>query len=57
MDKENVIHLHNEYYTTEKNNDILNFAGKSMELGNNILSEITQTQKDNYHMYLLISVF
>ena len=46
-----------EYYTTEKNNDILNFAGKWMELENIILSEVTQTQKDNYHMYSLIGGF
>ena len=43
-----------EYYTIEKNS-ILNFSGKWMELENIILSEVTQTQKDNYHMYSLIS--
>ena len=46
-----------EYHTAEKNNDILSFAGKSMELENIILSEVTQTQKDNYHMYSLIGGF
>ena len=46
-----------EYYTAEKNNKSLNFAGKRMELENIILSEITQTQKDNYHMYSLIGGF
>ena len=46
-----------KYYTVEKNNDILNFAGKWIELENIILSEVTQTQKDNYHMYSLIGVF
>ena len=46
-----------EYNTAEKNNDILNFAEKWMELENIILSEVTQTQKDNYHMYSLISGF
>ena len=46
-----------EYYTAEKNNNILNFAGKWMELENIILTEVTQTQKDNYHMYPLISGF
>ena len=46
-----------EYYIAEKNNDILKFAGKWMDLENIILSEVTQTQKDNYHMYSLISVF
>ena len=46
-----------EYYSVEKNNDILNFAGKWMELENIILSEVTQTQKGNYHMYSLIGGF
>ena len=46
-----------EYYTAEKSDNILNFAGKWMELENIILSELTQTQKDNYHMCSLISGF
>ena len=47
-----------EYYTAEKkNNNSLNFAGKWMELEYIILSEVTHTQKDNYHMYSLISDF
>ena len=46
-----------EYYTAEKNNNSLNFAGKWMELENIILSEVIQTQKDNYHMYSLIGGF
>ena len=33
-----------EYYSAIKNKDILNFAGKWMEL-ENILIEVTQTQK------------
>ena len=37
-----------KYYTAEKNNDILEFAGKLLDLYNIILSDITQTQKDNY---------
>ena len=45
-----------EYYTA-KNNDILKFAGKWMEIETIILSEVTQTQKDKYHMYSLISGF
>ena len=40
-----------EHYTAEKNKDILNFAGKWIELENIILSEVTQTQKDKYCMY------
>ena len=46
-----------EYYKAEKNNNSLNFAGKSMELENIILSEVTQTQKDKHNMYSLISGF
>ena len=38
-----------------KNNDILNFACKWMEIENTILSEITQTQKGEYGMYSLIN--
>ena len=44
-----------EYYKAEKNNNILNFEGKWIELENIILNEVTQTQKDNYHVYSLIS--
>ena len=46
-----------EYYTAEKNNNSLDFAGKWMELENTILSEVTQTKKDNYHMCSLIIGF
>ncbi|KAL6030965.1 hypothetical protein STEG23_018588, partial [Scotinomys teguina] len=37
-----------EYYSAEKNNDIMNFEGKWMELENVIMSEVTQTQKDKH---------
>jgi hypothetical protein len=43
-----------EYYSAINNKDILSFAGKWMEL-ENILSEVTQTQKDIHGMYSLIS--
>ena len=45
-------YLHNE---VKKNNDILKFAGKWMEIEKTILSEVTQTQKDKHGMYSLIS--
>ena len=57
MDKENVVRLHNEILHSRKKIDILNFGGKWMELENIILSEVTQTQKDNYHIYSLIGGF
>ena len=44
-----------EYYSAVKNNDILNFECKWMELENTILSEVTHTQKDECGMYLLLS--
>jgi hypothetical protein len=37
--------------------DIMSFADKWMEVENNILSEITQTQKDMHCMYSLISEY
>ena len=57
IDKENVVHLHNGVLYSRKNSDILKFAGKEMKLENIILSEVTQTQKDHYHMYSLIGGF
>ena len=56
MDKENVVHLHNGVLHSRKNNDILNFAEKWMEV-ENILSDVTKIQKDNYHMYPFIGGF
>ena len=44
-----------EYYSAVKNNDILKFACKWMELGKTILSEVTQSQKDEHGMYFFIS--
>ena len=46
-----------EYYTAGKNNGFLKFAGKWMDLENIILHEVTQTQKDKYHMYSFINDF
>ncbi|KAL6039757.1 hypothetical protein STEG23_037491 [Scotinomys teguina] len=37
-----------EYFSAEKNNDIMKFAGKWVELQNVILSEVTQTHKDKH---------
>jgi hypothetical protein len=44
-----------EYYSAIKNEDILTFSGKWIELENIILSELTQTQKDMHGMYSLIN--
>ena len=44
-----------EYYSVVKNNDILKFACKWMELEKAILNEVTPTQKDKHGMPSLIS--
>jgi hypothetical protein len=38
-----------------KNKDIMNFSVKWMGVENNILNEVTQSQKDMHDMYSLIS--
>jgi hypothetical protein len=43
-----------EYYSANKNEDILSSAGKWMELENIILSEVTRTQKGMHCMPSLI---
>ena len=55
MDKKNVVHLHMEYYSAVKNNDILKFADKLMDLEKAIVCEVSQTQKDKYSVYSFIS--
>ena len=55
--KKGVEHIHIRVLLSGKNNDILNFACKWMEIENSLLSEVTQTQKEEYGMYSLISGF
>ena len=42
-----------EYYSTIKKNEIMPLAGTWMDLEIGILSEVSQTQKDKYHMMSL----
>jgi len=44
-----------EYYSAIKNNKIMPFAATWMELETLILSEMSQKDKDKYHMISLIS--
>jgi len=44
-----------ESHSTIKNNVIVNFVGKWMELQKIILNEVAQTQKDVYGMHSLIN--
>jgi hypothetical protein len=43
-----------KFYSAIKKNEILLFAGKWRELKNIILSEVSQTQKTEGHMFSLI---
>ena len=43
-----------EYYSAIKNKDIINFAGKWVELENIILSEAAKTQKDMHSIYIYL---
>ena len=44
-----------EYYLAIKKNKIMPFSATWMELENLILSEVSQKEKDKYHMISLIS--
>ena len=43
-----------EYYLVVKRNEIMPLTATWMDLEIIILSEVSQTQKDKYHMILLI---
>ena len=43
-----------EYYSARKKNKIMPFAAKWMDIEIVILSEVSQTEKDKYHMISLI---
>ena len=43
-----------EYHSAIKKNEIMPFAATWMDLENIILSEVSQTEKDKYHMISLI---
>ena len=49
--------MYTKFYSVVKNNDILNFACKCMDIENALLSKVSQTQKEEYGMYSLISGF
>jgi hypothetical protein len=43
-----------EYYSAIKKNQFMKFLGKWMDLKGNILSEVTQSQKNSHNMYSLV---
>jgi hypothetical protein len=44
-----------EYYSPIKNDEFIKFLCKWIKLENNILSDVTQSQKTTHHMHSLIS--
>ena len=55
MDKEDVVYTYTmEYYSAIKSSEILPFAMMWMELESIILSEVSQSEKDKYHMISLM---
>ena len=49
-----MVHIYMEYYSAIKKNEIMPFAATWMDPEIVILSEVSQTEKDKYHMISLI---
>ena len=54
MHKEDEVHIYNEILLSDKNNKIMPFAATWMDLKIVILNEVSQTEKDKYHMISLM---
>ena len=55
MDREDVVHIYTTAYRSAiKKNEIMLFAATWMDLEIITLSEVSQTEKDKYHMVSLI---
>ena len=55
LDKENVAHIHTEYYAAINKNELMSFAGTWMKLETIILSKLKQEHKTKHCMFSLIS--
>ena len=59
MDKDDVVYMYiytytMEYYSTMKKNEIMQYVTTWMDLEIIILTEVSQTEKDKYHVISLI---
>ena len=54
MDKEDVIHIYNGILLSYRKNEIMPFAATWMDLEMFILNEVSQKEKDKYHIISLI---
>ena len=55
MDKEDVVHIYNGILAVKKN-EIMPFAATLMDLEIVILSEVSQTEKEKYMIYLICRI-
>ena len=54
MDKEDVVHIYNVILLSHEKNEMMPFAATWMDPEIIILSEVSQTVKDKYHVIPLI---
>ena len=54
MAKEDVIHISKGILLSHRKNELMPLAATSIDLESIILSEVSQTEKDKYHMISLI---
>ena len=54
MDKEDVVCIYNEILLRHKKNEVMPFTATWMDLEIIIVSEVSQKEKDKYHMTLLL---
>ena len=54
MDKEDVVHIHNGILLSNKKNEILPCVTAWIDIEDIMLSAVSQTEIENYHMISLI---
>ena len=54
MNKEDVVHIHNQILLGHKKNELMPFAVTWMDLEIIILNEVSQEEEDKYHVISLM---